>query len=236
MLYVARRGSADRRLIRSAAWQPRTSQLDESTSVRGTTVRQCSARGTHTLEFWSTDQLGNAESPHKRASFRIRPVPCKVTMTRTPAGSVITRYAQGGVARYALAAKVRRPNGAAFRGREGHSADARGHDRRLGEHVHPDVQRQRQRVQELHEAQQVTRYYRWYVPAVRGEPTRQGLRRRRSSSSSRAARSSRCRDARLLEWSGHRAAQGCAEQGLRRRRAARRRGSARRGTMGAEAQ
>ena len=45
-------------------------RLDGGTQTAGTTVG-VSSPGAHTVEFWSTDNAGNTESPHKTAAFMI---------------------------------------------------------------------------------------------------------------------------------------------------------------------
>jgi len=89
--------------------------LDGAAAVKGSVI-SLAGLGAHTVEYWSVDTLGNSENPRQRATFRIGVAPVKVTLTRTPKASVLTRTRKAGVARFQLSAKLRRPNGTSFRG------------------------------------------------------------------------------------------------------------------------
>ena len=139
--------------------------LDGSATVEGTSVA-VSTIGTHTVEFWSTDKLGKEESPHKSATFRIRPVAAKITLTRTPSVSYITRYRRAGVARYTLAAKVRRSDGTVLPGVKV-VLQMREHIGDTWESMYTFKSNSYGNVRKSFEKRRrFTAYYRWYAPAT----------------------------------------------------------------------
>jgi len=56
--------------------------LDGAPQVLGTTI-VVNTVGTHTIEFWSVDGAGNAESPHKTVTFDVTAAPVPTEKART---------------------------------------------------------------------------------------------------------------------------------------------------------
>ena len=67
-------------------------RLDGGPVQTGTVVTVPAALGAHTLEFWSIDESGNAESPHKTANFNVI-LPDHTAPVTTSNASTATPYA-----------------------------------------------------------------------------------------------------------------------------------------------
>jgi len=65
-------------------------KLDNGGQTAGTSTTT-SAIGSHTLEFWSVDGVGNIETPHKTATFSVTPPP-DTTAPTTTSNAVATYY------------------------------------------------------------------------------------------------------------------------------------------------
>jgi hypothetical protein len=139
--------------------------LDGAAPVVGTAIA-VSTLGTHTVEFWSTDNYGNEETPHKSVTLRVTPVPSKVTVVRTPAVGRITKHRRHGVARYTLSARLRGSNGTAL---PGIKAELQMRDTSADPwiSVYTRTSNSHGAVSKAFEKhRKYTACYRWYVPAT----------------------------------------------------------------------
>ncbi len=139
--------------------------LDGAAPVAGTSIAT-SVVGTHTIEFWSVDKLGNVEAPRKTATFRVASAPLVVKAVRTPDVSRITKYRKKGVARYTLAAKIRDTKGAPLAGVK---VVLQMREKSSGPWVsmYSRTSSATGRVSKtIEKRRKFTAYYRWYVPAT----------------------------------------------------------------------
>lgn len=75
--------------------------LDSAAQAEGTSV-STPVLGTHTLEFWSVDTSGNAESPHKSVGFTVAAAPVVVVKNYTCSYKLKLKKAQRKSARATL--------------------------------------------------------------------------------------------------------------------------------------